>query len=186
MEIKMKNIFIGGVARSWKGTLASLIKQNVPQYNHISLDYFTSALKEIFPETGIKTDVIMGETSPKLARLLSKVMDIINTKEEKYIIDSAHILPYDILKYIDAKKWDVYFLGYPNTTVEEKTKVILEKDDKNDWTKKKTFDELCFKIKNLIEISKTIEAECKKNNIRFVNTSINFDKQLRAISDLYK
>ena len=92
----------------------------------------------------------------------------------------------DILKYIDAKKWDVYFLGYPNTTVEEKTKVILEKDDKNDWTKKKTFDELCFKIKNLIEISKTIEAECKKNNIRFVNTSINFDKQLRAISDLYK
>ena len=86
----------------------------------------------------------MGETSPKLARLLSKVMDIINTKEEKYIIDSAHILPYDILKYIDAKKWDVYFLGYPNTTVEEKTRVILEKDDKNDWTKKKTFDELCF------------------------------------------
>lgn len=181
----MKNIFIGGVARSGKGTLAEMIKEKCPKYNHISLDYFTASLKENFPETGIKTSVIIGESSPKLALLLSKTMDIMNDKEEKFIIDSAHIMPHDILKYIDKEKWDVIFLGYPNTTAEDKIKIILEKDDENDWTRKKTYDELYYRINTLVEISKAIQDECERFGLTFVDTSKDFDKQIEKIANKY-
>lgn len=182
----MKNLYIGGVARSGKGTLAELIKKNCPSYNHISLDYFTASLKENFPETQIKTSVIIGDSSPKLALLLSKTMDIMNDKEEKFIIDSAHIMPHDILKYIDREKWDIYFLGYPNTTAEEKIKIVLEKDDQKDWTRKKTYEELYYRISNLVRISKEIEEECKQYDIEFIDTSLNFDKEIAKIADRYK
>ena len=182
----MKNVFIGGVARAGKGTLAEQIKKNAPEYNHISLDYFTASLSQNFPETGIKTSVIIGDSSPKLALLLSKTMEIMDTKKEKFIIDSAHIMPNDIMKYIDRDKWDVYFLGYPNTTTEEKIKIVQEKDDASDWTKKKTKEELAYRITNLIRISKEIEKECKQNGINFVDTSFNFEKELEKVADLYK
>ena len=181
----MKNVFIGGVARSGKGTLAEMIKNRCPKYNHISLDYFTASLKENFPETGIKTSVIIGDSSPKLALLLSKTMQIMDTKEEKFIIDSAHIMPHDILKYIDRTKWDVIFLGYPNTTAEEKIKIILEKDDEKDWTRKKTYEELSYRITKLVDISKEIEKECKEFGVTFVDTSKDFDKKLEALSEKY-
>ena len=182
----MKNIFIGGVARSGKGTLAQLIRQYAPQYNHISLDYFTASLKENFPETGIQTSVIIGSSSPKLALLLSKTMQIMDTKEEKFIIDSAHIMPHDILKYIDPDKWDVYFLGYPNTTTQEKIKIVLEKDDKDDWTRKKTLQELEYRIENLVRISKDIEKECEEFGITFIDTSTNFDDKIKKIAERYQ
>ena len=183
---QMKNIFIGGVARSGKGTLAQLIRQYAPQYNHISLDYFTASLKENFPETGIQTSVIIGPSSPKLALLLSKTMQIMDTKEEKFIIDSAHIMPHDILKYIDRDKWDVYFLGYPNTTTQEKIKIVLEKDDKDDWTRKKTAQELEYRIENLVRISKDIEKECEEFGITFIDTSTNFDDKIKKIAERYQ
>lgn len=182
----MKNIYIGGVARAGKGTLAELIKNNCPMYNHISLDYITASLKENFPETGIKTSVVIGDSSPKLALLLSKTMDIMNTKEERFIIDSAHIMPHDILKYIDREKWDIYFLGYPNTTAEEKIKIVLEKDDPQDWTHKKTYDELYYRISNTVRISKEIEDECKKFNIEFIDTSFEFDNEIKKVADKYR
>ncbi|MBQ7453032.1 MAG: hypothetical protein IJS68_02055 [Clostridia bacterium] len=182
----MKNIFIGGVARSGKGTLAEMIKEKCPKYNHISLDYFTASLKENFPETGIKTSVIIGDSSPKLALLLSKTMDIMNDKQERFIIDSAHIMPHDILKYIDRSKWDVIFLGYPRTTTEEKIKIVLENDDEKDWTRKKTYDELFYRIDCLIKISKAIEEECNELDITFVDTSTNFNAQIQRVAEKYK
>lgn len=182
----IKNIFIGGVARSGKGSLAELIKQNCKDYNHMSLDYFTASLKQNFPETNIKTSVIIGDSSPKLALLLSTVMNIINDKDEKYIIDSAHIMPHDILKYIDRDKWDVFFLGYPNTTAEEKIKIVLEKDSQFDWTHKKPYDEVYFRISNLVRISKEIQAECDKYGIKFIDTSVNFDEEINKVAEKYK
>ncbi len=182
----MKNIFIGGVARSGKGTLAEKIRKLCSEYNHISLDYITASLSHNFPETGIKSNVIIGDSSLKLALLLSNIMEIIDAKTEKFIIDSAHVMPEDIIKYLNKEKWEIYYLGYPNTTVKEKVKVILEKDNENDWTMKKTREELIYRIEKLIEISKNIEKQCKKFKIKFIDTSFNFDETINKIAELYK
>ena len=120
----MKNIFIGGAAKSGKSTIAEKIcsKEN---YNHIPLDYFTASLKRNFPDVGIRSNVLIeGETSPKLALLLSTVFNIIDDTEEKFIIDSAHIMPKDIIKYIDLEKWDIIYVGYPNIKPQDKFNLI--------------------------------------------------------------
>ena len=99
----MKNIFIGGVSKSGKSTLSKKLKKDI--YNHIPLDYFASSFKRNFPMNNITSNVVVSETSSKnLSLFLSRVIEIIDTTNEKFIIDSAHILPEDINKYLDRNK----------------------------------------------------------------------------------
>jgi adenylate kinase family enzyme len=167
----MKNIFIGGAAKSGKSTIAEKIcsKEN---YNHIPLDYFTASLKRNFPDVGIRSNVLIeGETSPKLALLLSTVFNIIDDTKEKFIIDSAHIMPKDIIKYIDLEKWDIIYVGYPNIKPQDKFNLIRKLEQKESWTHRRTDEELFPMIERLVEISKEIESQCKELNIRFIDTS---------------
>ena len=105
----MKNIFIAGVARSGKSTLSKKFLEK-EKYNHIPLDYFTSSLKHNFKETKITSNVVIDrESSKNLSLLLSRVIDIMNGSDELFIIDSAHIMPKDIIEYLDRDKWDLLF-----------------------------------------------------------------------------
>lgn len=167
----MKHIFIGGVAKSGKSTLAEKICFN-KEYNHIPLDYFASSLKHNFPECKITSNVIINEESSKnLSLLLSRVINIMNDKKELFIIDSAHILPKHIIEYIDLNKWDIYYVGYPNITKEDKFNLLRKYDKDTDWTRKRTDKELLDTLDKLINLSKEIELQCKEYNIPFIDTS---------------
>jgi hypothetical protein len=136
------------------------------------MDYFTSSLKHNFKETGILSNIIIDrESSKKLSLLLSRVINIMNDTDEKFIIDSAHLYPEDIYPYIDTEKWDIYCLGYPNTTVEEKFNEIRKYDTSADWTYKRKDEELKDIISKLINISKEMKETCEKLNIKFIDTS---------------
>ena len=166
-----KNVFVGGVARSGKSTFAKkMAKMN--EFNHFPLDYVTSSLKNNFPETNISSSVVIGEeSSEKLALLLSTVVRIIDSKDEKFIIDSAHIMPKDIAPYLDRSKWDIYFLGFPNVSKFTKFSTIRKYDDHTDWTSRRSDEELLSIIEKLIEISKKIQLECEELRIPFIDTS---------------
>ena len=167
----MKNIFIGGVAKSGKSTIAEKIC-NGEKYNHIPIDYFTASLKRNFPDVGIVSNVVINdETSSKLSLLLSTVISIIDTKDEKFILDSAHVMPKDIIKYLDRDKWDIYYFGYPNTTVQEKINTIRKYEEKESWTNKRTDQDLTETLTKLISLSKEIQQQCIENNIPFIDTS---------------
>ena len=169
----MKNIFIGGVAKSGKSRLAlDLCKKY--NMNHIPIDYFASSFKHNFPSVGITSDVIINEETSKLLSLfLSRFIEIVESKDDEiFILDSAHILPQDIVKYLDREKWDIYYLGYPNITSEEKFKEI-KKHVKGGWTDKKNQEELLEVFDNLINISDNIKNICMGNNINFIDTSNN-------------
>lgn len=84
-----------------------------------------------------------------------------------------HNYPEDIINYIDLNKLNIYFLGYPDTTVDKKF-IEIRKYIHNGWPADKTDDELKIIIKELINISKEIEKQCIIHNIKFINTS-NFD-----------
>lgn len=177
----MKNIFIAGVARSGKSTLAKKLKES-KEYNHIPLDYFTSSLKHNFPQTNIVSNVVINEESSKnLSILLSRVIEIMNNQEEKFIIDSAHILPRDIINYLDRDKWDIYFVGYPNITAEDKLAIIRKYDSEFDWTFKKSDEELLDILEQLIYLSKKIEEECKRYGITFLDTSNDISAAIKNI-----
>lgn len=170
----MKNILILGVAKSGKSYLARKININ-RNYNYIPLDYFTSSFKHNIPESGIKSDVIIDKnSSEKLAKFLSRVIEIIDyVDNEKYLIDSAHIYPKDIIKYIDRNKWDIYYIGYPNISVDDKF-LELRKYVHGGWPFEKSDDELKNILKELIKISKEIRSQCNEYNIPFIDSS-NFE-----------
>ena len=90
--------------------------------------------------------------------------------DELFILDSAHILPEDIIKYLNPDKWDIYYLGYPNITPKEKIDEI-KKYISNGWTYKKTEDELLLIFNELINISSNIKNTCQINDIKFIDTS---------------
>ena len=175
----MKNIFIAGVAKSGKSTLARVLNKE-GKYNHIPLDYFASSLKHNFPSTKITSNVVIDrESSKNLAKLLSRVITIMNSNdEEKFIIDSAHIMPQDIIEYLDRDKWDIYYLGYPNVEATDKLKLIRKYEKENDWTVKRDNSELLNTLEQLIDISIEIENQCDKFNITFIDTSNNIDNIL--------
>ena len=81
-----------------------------------------------------------------------------------------HNYPEDIINYIDLNKMDIYFLGYPDTTVDKKF-IEIRKYIHNGWPADKTDDELKIIIKELINISKEIEKQCIIHNIKFINTT---------------
>ena len=177
----MKNIFIAGAAKSGKSTIAEKICSK-GSYNHIPLDYFTASLKRNFPDVGIRSNVLIeGETSPKLALLLSTVFNIIDDTEEKFIIDSAHIMPKDIVKYINRDKWDIIYVGYPNVSAQDKFNLIRKLEHEFSWTHRRSDEELFPMIEQLIENSKEIECQCKELNIRFIDTSGDIKDILKEI-----
>ena len=180
-----KHIFIAGVAKSGKSTFAEKICKN-KNYNHIPLDYFASSLKHNFPETKITSNVVIEEeSSSNLALLLSRVMNIMNDKEEPFIIDSAHILPRDIIKYIDKDKWDIYYFGYPNITSQDKFNLLRKYDGKESWTNKRNDEELLDTLTKLVELSKQIEEECNTHNLTFIDTSNDLVKDIEKAYKKY-
>ena len=167
----MKHIFIGGVAKSGKSRLAKYLSQE-NNYNHIPIDYLASSFKHNFPEVGITSNVVIEkESSEKLALFLSRMIKGVEyDSDELYIIDSAHIMPKDIIKYLDKERWDIYYLGYKNTTAIDKLNELKE-NHKEGWTTKRSYEENVEIFNHLIELSKEIEKECLDNGINYIDTS---------------
>lgn len=57
-----KNIFIGGVARAGKSTIAEKLSKN-SIYNHFPVDYIATSLHKNFPHCGINDRVIIDNGS---------------------------------------------------------------------------------------------------------------------------
>ena len=165
----MKNIFIGGVSKSGKSTLSKMLSDT---YNHIPLDYFASSFKRNFPVTNINSNVVIdSESSKNLSLFLSRVIEIIDSTDERFIIDTAHILPEDINQYLDRSKWDIYYLGYPNTDKNSKLCEIRKYESIEDWTYMKSDEELTDIFDKLILLSKKEEMACRKLGIKYIDVS---------------
>lgn len=169
-EKKLKNVFIGGVARSGKSSFSKRMCQEY-DYNHFPLDYIVSSLKNNFPECNISSSVVIGDSSERISLLMSTIIRIMDSKDENFIIDTAHVMPKDIVPYLDRDKWDIYFVGYPNVSKFTKFSTIRKYDNESDWTYRRTDEELLTIVEKLISISKEIEEQCQELGLTFVDTS---------------
>ena len=168
-----KNIFIGGVARAGKSTIARRICENTV-YNHFPVDYIATSFNKNFPSCGINNNIIINEGSINLSLFLSSIIEKMNKDDERYIIDSAHVMPKDIVPYLDKEKWEIFFVGYPNINPEMKFNNIREFDSQTSWTRNFNDKDMFEITKGLIEISKNIEMQCKEYHLKFIDTSENF------------
>lgn len=180
MKKDKKNIFIGGVARTGKSTIAEKIsKDNI--YNHIPVDYIATSFNQNFPNCKINNRVIIDDGSINLSLFLSTIIKQIEESNEKFVLDSAHVMPHDIIKYLDKEKWDIYFIGYPNIEPETKFNMIRKFDNERSWTRNFNDKDMLELVKGLIEVSKKIKKECEEYNICFIDTSKDFNKTIKTV-----
>ena len=185
----MKNIILLGVPRSGKTTFAQMILAKYPNYNLIQGDAISVAFNEYDQEINKKEkEGITVYTYKDNSEIVSKL--ILNSfkcsvefnPKLNFILDSVFLDINDLVEYVNQGVMVIVF-GYPNRTYDECIKDAMGNEIYDDWV----FDGSRFTIENVINLalyeSKKYKDECKKLNLKFVDTSRNREK---VLEDLFK
>ena len=178
----MKNIIIFGEPRSGKSTLANMI---VDKYNYqvIHVDSIRDTFKKIYPELNIAPDKAMKNKRFQL--FLQEYLFMNSKKEERnkygYVMEGCETSVCDCNRLYNNDNNIIYYLAQVDITPEQLFNNIRENDSKQDWTFKRSDDELIKIAKKLILNGKRIKKECEKYNIKFFDTSYNREEVLNNI-----
>ena len=166
----MRNIIIAGVARAGKTTVCKELCKN--GFSHFTCDSLVYSLEHVFPQLGInqeETTKGVKETSKNLAPL---ILTLAKCMEEEY-------LPYPLVFDV----YQVYFLGYPDISIEEEFKILRANRSPQEYTQKYADEYLKRLIEQRINESKFIKEECEKYNLPFINTSYNRSERINELVD---
>ena len=174
----MKNIMILGTCRTGKTTFSELLQKQLNNYQIIEVDSIISALQSTF--NGIQIGFAHDELKDnKLSQFISTLLEknkIRLGSEYGYIINSDSIMPEDLINCFDLSNTIVYYFVNSNLTVEEIFDNCRYYDDKNQWTSKRTNENLLNHIKTAKKFESKIIEQCIKYNIKYVDTSYDREK----------
>ncbi len=175
----MKNLLILGAARGGKTTLAKMVSQKWG-YGLVSVDAIVSAFQEAFPQMGITHH---SKEAKKIAPFVFAYLRALeyNHPEARFVVEGYHIpLDYAAEK-INRDLFEVVVLGYPKLSAKKAFENVRKYEQKFDYTKAMSDEEVFNMVKRHIEYSKEFALECQKVNFRFVDTSYDRDKVLLAL-----
>ena len=178
----MKNIIIFGEPRSGKSTLANMIIDKF-NYQVIHVDAVRDTFKEIYPELNIAPDIAIN--NKKFQLFIQEYLNRNTKQEEKnkygYVVEGCETSVDDCNRLFNTDENIIYYLAPDDITPEEFFNNIRANDTEKDWTFKLSDEELMQKVKNMITKGKKIKEECRKYNIKFVDTSHNRKEKLNTI-----
>lgn len=177
----MKNIVITGVPRSGKSTFIKMIL-NKYNYNVVLSETITSAYADMCMREGINTiDLSVAK---------NMAIDIFNKSVSfeprlRFIFDAPDLNFQRIMEF-SKKNYIVIVFGYPKLTYDQAFNNIRKYDTKEDWS----YYEKDWKIRNLsissVEDSKRLEKQCKKANIKFIDTSYDREDVLSSTFEWFE
>ena len=161
-----KVIILGGNARSGKSTLAYKLQKY--GYNRISFDllyaYLEEGLKIKFDDLDKETKFNYFET------VVNEAVKEAKNENINIVIDMYDFLPEDINKLSNKDKVEVYFLAYPDCTVEEIEFNVKNYAKPTDWIAQVNSKYLHECAIRFYERNKMLVEECKKYNMNLVDT----------------
>lgn len=175
-----KHIIIAGVPRAGKSTLCQCISKEYG-YQHISMDSIIAGIENVFPETGINSDVDM-DVKTKVSGISAKIAPFIQSMivsgeydECNYgmVIDVYQLLPRDYASYIDAEKCEILYLVNADVSADERVELMQKYDTPKDYTYKKEKAELQKLSAEIVEMSMYYQMECEACNLPCFNTTFN-------------
>ncbi len=172
----MKNIFLLGVSRSGKTTLAKMFREKYPIYQLLDCDSIRFAYKKSLKKFAEFHVNDVGK-SCEYQTFISEyyVGTISNNKDLKYILDTVDLSIEQALK-IHSDEIIVCF-GYANLTITEIVENYKKYDDTN-WTEEKTAEAIYKKANRWLDVSNSLEKACEKYNIKYFDTGTNRKKVL--------
>jgi len=145
----MKNLFILGVARAGKSTLAQMLKEKYPHANLIHADSIKNAIiRNPYNTYGLQEK---DDTSLFIQHAVAKIFSyhIKYSKENDInIFEGSEISPFVLHEYFPNEK-DIIFLGHGKRNAEDIFRLCNTYDKEDDWT---------FNLKN----SQILLTECEK------------------------
>ena len=171
----MKNIMILGICRTGKTTFSKMIQREFNNYQIIEVDTIISALQKTIKDIpiGFIHDNLKENRLPEFLNLLIQKNINKNGKELGFIINGDSILPQDLLKYFDLKNMIVYYFVNENLSPEQILTNCRNFDSEKEWTTRWSDDKLLNHFKFYKDIEKKIISDCKKYNIKCIDTSQN-------------
>lgn len=180
----MKNLVILGASRAGKTTLSNEINKIYPQYHIFRGDCIRSSFQEVLPQNGINKyngDGMKEDFAKFCAKLFYKHIASSNNACYNYIFDTCDVSVENAKKFFEDENTIIVFLGYPKLTAEEAFNNFRKYEKETDWTVKVSDNELRISAKTWSEKSRIFEEDCKKYNIRFIDTSYNRDEILKEL-----
>lgn len=171
----MKNILILGICRTGKTTFSKMIQKEFRDYQIIEVDTIISSLQKTVPNVpiGFIHDNLKENRLPEFLNLLIQKNINKNGKELGFIINGDSILPEDLFKYFDLKDMIVYYFVTEKLSPEQILDNCRKFDSQEEWTTRRSDEKLLNHFKFYKDIEKKIISDCKKYNIKCIDTSLN-------------
>ena len=119
------------------------------------------------------------EISPKMSHLIWTIIKDSETDQIKgkefYENDTCHVYPKDLYTK-DMKNTIIIFLGYKDLDIYKKLAEMKKYDADNIWTKNQSDEANLYNLKLGIPYSKYVYEECLKYEIKYFDTSENFNE----------
>lgn len=185
----MKNIMILGICRTGKTTFSRMIQKKFSNYQIIEVDTIISALQKTIPDIpiGFIHDKIENNKLPKFLNLLIEKNINKNGKYLGFIINGDSIMPHDLIKYFNLDNTLVYYFVNHNLKPKEIVENCRKYDAYEEWTTRRTDEQLLKHMEFYKNVETTIIDECNKYGFKCVDTSKDrdkiFDNLLREIAD---
>ncbi len=167
---------ISGASRSGKSILAKKIAANkgIP---YLSLDWIMMGFTNGIPEYGIHDKLFPDEIAERLWGFLKAMLESMIYIKTDCVIEGEAMLPELLVELSKEYKEElkICFLGFTDADIDQKSEEIRNfSDNTNDWLEDKSDAYIADHVKNMIVHSKQIRRSCEENNMRYLDTSINF------------
>lgn len=178
----MRNVIILGRPRCGKSTLANMIADKY-DYQILRVDAIRDTFKVIYPELSIAPNIAMKNKKFQLflKEYLRKYVGSKSSDKYGVVLEGCETSVKDCNELFNDGNNIIYYLGAIDTTSEELAKKIKENDTEKDWTYTYSLEKLVEYSKEIIENSRVMKEECKKYNIKFIDTCNNRKEILEKI-----
>ncbi len=177
----MKNgkvVIIGGNAKSGKTTVSNQLAMH--GFYQISLKSYYSIIESTF---GVSFDQLSDD---KKFQFLEYIVNqaLQNAKNGNFIvIDMDDFLPQDIAQLEHCDQLQIYFLAYPNCSVQEIKKNIKNYADSADWIMQINDSYLDTCVTWFDEKNRLLVDECGVTHMKMIDTSCG-EKRAEILDDL--
>lgn len=186
MKNKGKVVIIGGTPRSGKTTLSVRLAKN--GFSRISFDHINESIEKGLPEIIIEDNHNQECCSKKLYIFFETMVNNAVNDAKIYgintVIDMYDFTPEYVSKLPNQKDIEVYYLGYPEFSVEEIKHNIKYYAEPTDWIAQVDDEYLGEVAHRCYEVNQKLVKQCDEYGYQFVDTGAGSDRNM-ALENLF-
>jgi hypothetical protein len=134
------------------------------------VDALVSSFERVFPDAGIAHGETHDLACERLEPFLKELLFHLDYEGGGFVLDAYHVTPRTAAKIPSEFNYRVVFLGYPGADPQARFEAIRRHARPRDWSERLDDTQLTALVHRFIEESRTLQVECGKHGLPFVDT----------------